>query len=75
MIPAFFCGELRAWLLGDMITELRLLSLEFASLVGPLRDATTGGILNWLRRRYAVLCRLHTDILRWYRLYLPQVVI
>lgn len=49
-----------------------MLSLEFASLVGPLRDATTGGILVGLNRSYPVLCGLHTDILR---LYLPQVVI
>ena len=50
MISPFLWWEFRAWLAGDMVTELRLGSLEFAGLVCPVGDAATGGILDTYQR-------------------------
>ena len=55
MISPFLGWELRAWLLRDMVAELGLASLEFASLIGPLGDAVTRGILDGHQRGYQEL--------------------
>ena len=46
MVSSFFRRELGAWLPGNIIAELRLRSLEFASLIRPIGDATTRVILR-----------------------------
>lgn len=42
MISVFLRGKLCSWLLGDMLSELRLSSFEFARLVGPIGDGLAG---------------------------------